>query len=442
MQVLLISLAMGVFLHDAIREGLGGTQGTSSLGVGWGWDWRWVVGGAAVGKMLLGVWYWWVCRRALKALADEPGRTMRRLGRRTLLAHLLIGSLYVGDLVAGLLVVIRERVVSTISVDELLVMGPTLGLIVWLWWAYYPVERRLREAGVFERVEAGEPVYPVPTRGGYVVAQCRHVLMLLFVPLVLILGWVEVVHRMQARGWVSEMWVGPATAGGAGVVFVLAPLMIRHLWDTIPLPEGPTRRRLVELCEMHAVRVRELLLWRTYAAGGVLNAGVMGVVGRLRYIMLSDALLEMLTPEQVEAVMAHELAHAKRRHMLWLPLAAIGSLGLLELSLGTLTAAASASLPAGWAVFPPGSLWGGGGGWRRRRSTRRACPRRGCCWGPPWRWRRGCRSLAGCRVESRGRRMPSPLSTSRGGSTWNIPTNPSSHATPGPARSSPRPRAP
>ncbi len=361
MQVLLIFLAVGIFLHDAVRAGVGVGDGGGDLPLGEGWLGAALVVGLSLGaKGLLGAWYGWGCRRGLARLGQDPARTFKRLHRKTMIARLMTGGLYGADLMLGLLVLIRERVVDTVLVDELLVMGPTLGLVMWLWWAYYPVERRLLGAGVFARVESGEPVYPVPSRGGYVVGQCRHTLMLLLGPLVLIVGWVEAVRRMEGAGWLEEAWVGPVTGVGAGAVFLLAPLMIRYLWDTVPLPPGPTRKRLVEMCKMHAVPVRELLLWRTFNVGGVLNAGVMGVIGPLRYILLSDALLERLTPEGVEAVMAHELAHAKRKHMIWLPVAAIGSLGVLELVFGTLTTAAAAAVPAGRVLFADDAAWGGG----------------------------------------------------------------------------------
>jgi STE24 endopeptidase len=47
------------------------------------------------------------------------------------------------------------------------------------------------------------------------------------------------------------------------------------------------------------------------------NAAVMGVLPGLRYILLSDLLLETMTDAQIEAVFAHELGHIVYRHMIW-----------------------------------------------------------------------------------------------------------------------------
>jgi len=76
------------------------------------------------------------------------------------------------------------------------------------------------------------------------------------------------------------------------------------------------------------VKVRDILLWRT--DGTSLNGAVIGVVGRARHILLTDALLEMLPLDQVRAVLAHEIAHVKLRHIPWLALVAFSTLALLS----------------------------------------------------------------------------------------------------------------
>jgi STE24 endopeptidase len=43
----------------------------------------------------------------------------------------------------------------------------------------------------------------------------------------------------------------------------------------------------------------------------------MGILPRVRYILLSDLLLERMDDEQIEAVFAHEVGHVVHRHMAW-----------------------------------------------------------------------------------------------------------------------------
>ena len=56
----------------------------------------------------------------------------------------------------------------------------------------------------------------------------------------------------------------------------------------------------------------------------MVNAAVMGVCGPLRYILLTDRMLEALPPRHIEAVLAHEIAHARLNHLPWLAAAALG----------------------------------------------------------------------------------------------------------------------
>jgi STE24 endopeptidase len=68
----------------------------------------------------------------------------------------------------------------------------------------------------------------------------------------------------------------------------------------------------------------------------MINGAVMGLIPRLRYILLTDALLEHLPPEQVEAVTAHEIGHVKRRHILWLIASGIGTLTVIGVGIQVL----------------------------------------------------------------------------------------------------------
>ena len=63
------------------------------------------------------------------------------------------------------------------------------------------------------------------------------------------------------------------------------------------------------------MRYRDILVWRTHSNMG--NAAVMGILPHMRYVLLSDLLLETMTDEQIEAVFAHEMGHVVHRHMAW-----------------------------------------------------------------------------------------------------------------------------
>ena len=61
---------------------------------------------------------------------------------------------------------------------------------------------------------------------------------------------------------------------------------------------------------------RDIMKWPIFG-GRMITAGVMGLAARFRYILVTDALLRYLTPEEIDAVIAHEIGHVKRRHLLF-----------------------------------------------------------------------------------------------------------------------------
>lgn len=338
MHLLLLGLFLGVFLHDvtasATRVGADGQLYTVEAIPSEVWPalglWQ-VVACVLLPKLLLVAGYTLLCRRTLRKLGTSGGaRWLQRSDQASGMLPTALLALFALDLSVGALRWARVPLRHTVLIDELIVMLPTLLTLMLAWLAYFRIDRRLRESGLISRADRGLPLYPLPTRGQYLLAQFRHQVALLFVPLVVITAWSESVALLgpgfrEVLTQTQAMVLAPA---GALAVFLLAPLIIRYVWDTAPLPPGEVRDAMAGLCKRHHVKVRELLLWRTY--GVLINAAVMGMVGQLRFILLSDALLDQLSRDEVEAVMAHEIAHVRKHHMFWMLLVLIASLGLGE----------------------------------------------------------------------------------------------------------------
>ncbi len=330
MSVLILVLFVGLFLHDALVPGGNVSDGAfPMLNIPWGPGGLGLVAAVVLPKLLIVLFYHRLSVRAMASLnrANETAalRTLERWTAR--LSKLLIVS-YLGDLmVLGALKQLRAAVGDLLLVDELLIMLPPLAATFCMWVSHYPVDVKLREATFMSRMERGLPVQ-MWTRGQYLVAQLRHQWALMGIPLLLLSGWSQTV-QLFFRGRLSEAMQAGLLLGGSLTVFLFTPLIIRHVWDTAPLPAGEMRDRLTAMCRQHRVGVRELLLWRTY--GGMINGAVMGVIRPLRYILLTDALLESMPARQVEAVMAHELAHVRKHHMFWLLIVAASSMELLRL---------------------------------------------------------------------------------------------------------------
>ncbi|HTL30338.1 MAG TPA: M48 family metallopeptidase, partial [Tepidisphaeraceae bacterium] len=203
-------------------------------------------------------------------------------------------------------------------------IGTAPAFIAWigLWWAQFPADRALREQNLGAQLDEDLPTHAPPKFWSYLVANLRMQLLFILVPVLLIMLVRDVLSLMlwkvlpktdffdpngPAEGWVM--------LSASAVIFIIAPAILTRVLHTQPLPDSPLRDRLHELCDTAGLRYRDILLWRTDSTVG--NAAVMGVVPVLRYILLSDLLMETMSDKQIEAVFAHEIGHVKHHHLLW-----------------------------------------------------------------------------------------------------------------------------
>ncbi|MDG2055191.1 MAG: M48 family metallopeptidase [Phycisphaerales bacterium] len=232
------------------------------------------------------------------------------------------------------LTTVRHVTGDLVLLDEILVLSVPIGAMVLLWVFWYPIERRMREAVLIRQLDMGGSIRPLPTRGSYVLWKLRTNVLLLLVPLLLIVAASEIVEHALGVSDGSTTWiVEGVTIIVAASIFTLSPLVAKFILGLKPLPEGELRTELLLLCKTHSVKVREIMLWQT--GGSMINAAVMGIVAPLRYIMLTDTLLEVLNRPQVLAVMAHEIGHVRRRHIPWFLVCFVAIATVLDLvSLG------------------------------------------------------------------------------------------------------------
>jgi STE24 endopeptidase len=96
----------------------------------------------------------------------------------------------------------------------------------------------------------------------------------------------------------------------------LAPVVLFPIFYKFePLDNEDLRRRLVLLSEHAGTRVRGVYRWKLSEKSKKANAALTGL-GSTRRIILADTLLDNYAPEEIEAVLAHELGHHVHRHIL------------------------------------------------------------------------------------------------------------------------------
>lgn len=209
-----------------------------------------------------------------------------------------------------------------------LILGTLPAFAAWmaLWWAQFPADRALREQNMLVLVEENLPVHTPPSFWSFFIANLRLQLLFTIVPVGMILLIRDIASLMLWWFGGFDFRVAPQGTrdttiellvlfGSIALVVLFAPEILRRVLHTQRLENSPLRTRLEKLCERANLRYRDILLWRTNNVMG--NAAVMGLVPRMRYILLSDVLIESMTDQQIEAVFAHEIGHVKHWHMGW-----------------------------------------------------------------------------------------------------------------------------
>lgn len=100
------------------------------------------------------------------------------------------------------------------------------------------------------------------------------------------------------------------------LMLILYPKFIMPLFNKLePLKEGELKDRLIKLANRTGFKASTIEVIDGSKRSGHSNAFFTGF-GRFRRIVLFDTLIQQLEPEELEAVLAHEIGHFKKGHIL------------------------------------------------------------------------------------------------------------------------------
>jgi STE24 endopeptidase len=95
------------------------------------------------------------------------------------------------------------------------------------------------------------------------------------------------------------------------IVTVLAPIVLIPLFYKMrPLEDGELKDRLNAVAKSSGVKVSGIYIIEFSEKTTLANAAVMGL-GRTKRIVISDTLVNAYSPDEIDVVMAHELAHQR-----------------------------------------------------------------------------------------------------------------------------------
>jgi STE24 endopeptidase len=136
--------------------------------------------------------------------------------------------------------------------------------------------------------------------------------------LAVILGYPLLVLILKLVEWTGSfwwLWAWGCVLGFQLVMVVLAPILIMPLFNKFtPLPEGSLRERLLALGHRTGFVAKSIQVMDGSKRSRHSNAFFTGF-GRFRKIVLFDTLIQQLTEPELEAVLAHEIGHYKKKHI-------------------------------------------------------------------------------------------------------------------------------
>ncbi len=157
------------------------------------------------------------------------------------------------------------------------------------------------------------------SRGTYIWSQISFAIPVLL-PWIIISGIYDLIHALPFAGpkQILSTLQGQIVSFAIflGVLLLVAPAMIQRIWGCKPLNDGSVRNRIEKLCRKAGIKYANILYWPIFG-GRMITAAVLGLVKRFRYILVTDALIRVLEPEELDAVIAHEIGHVKKKHLLY-----------------------------------------------------------------------------------------------------------------------------
>lgn len=136
--------------------------------------------------------------------------------------------------------------------------------------------------------------------------------------LALVLGYPLLTLILKIVEWTGPfwwLWAWGAMLAFQSLMLLLAPVLIMPLFNKFtPLPEGGLRERLLKLAERTRFVAKSIQVMDGSKRSRHSNAFFTGF-GQFRKIVLFDTLIQQLSEPELEAVLAHEIGHFKKKHI-------------------------------------------------------------------------------------------------------------------------------
>ncbi|MCC8165311.1 MAG: M48 family metallopeptidase, partial [Planctomycetes bacterium] len=105
------------------------------------------------------------------------------------------------------------------------------------------------------------------------------------------------------------------------------PAVLAKTWGCTPVTDSRVLDSVHRLEKLSGVRFSKIYLWEP-GGGNTQNAAAVGIFRPFRYLFLTPALVRNMRPEELEAVVLHELGHIYHRHLLFYMFTSLAGINL------------------------------------------------------------------------------------------------------------------
>jgi STE24 endopeptidase len=274
-----------------------------------------------VATLAFGLGFWVAFRVSQFGYAPSKLRRHYALGVRVLtIISLLVFAWIIHGVGWSKLVRTNWGLGGLVLIDDVVVFLPFLLIQLLVWWGLFFGERALQ----IHRASSS-----ASGLSRYLILKARQSVGLILPVVLLYVIRRDVIERFWPE-WDQNPLAEPLEIAVMGtMVLIISPLFVRFAWPTRSLPPGPLRRRLERIADRVGFQFSDVLVWDTGQV--MVNACVTGILPRFRYVLLTDSLIESLSPLETAAVFGHEIGHIAHRHLLYFAFFFMGSLGILSL---------------------------------------------------------------------------------------------------------------
>jgi Zn-dependent protease with chaperone function len=115
--------------------------------------------------------------------------------------------------------------------------------------------------------------------------------------------------------WISSPLVQVVVFGLFLVVLaIVAPVFIVWIWDCKSLEDPELKHTIDTFCRSRGAKFKNIMSWNALN-GGLVTAGVLGLVSRFRYLLITPELIKLLDKDELLGVVSHEIGHVKKNHL-------------------------------------------------------------------------------------------------------------------------------